>query len=72
MKKNKILNILMYCLLAALIVVVIVTAIVLNAKRNKLEKLKKANDEIEKKLPPTNGNEQSENKIFFKNIIIFY
>lgn len=71
MKTNKIWNILMYCLLAALVIVVIVTAIVLNAKKNKLENLKKANDEIEKNLPPKNNNDK-ENKIFLKNVIIFY
>ena len=69
LNKEKKVKIIIWVLLALLILFVIITSIILNYKAKKLEDITKKNDAI--KPMPSNG-ELKANKIFFKNIVIFY
>lgn len=67
MKKQKWINIALWGGLALLILVVIITAMILHSKRQKLDDLKDKNDIVK----PEEGANLQENKIFFKNFEIF-
>ena len=67
MKKQKLINILVWTALAVLVVVVIITGIILHTKKKELADLKDKNEIVS----PEGTSNIEENKIFLKNFVIF-
>lgn len=66
-KKQKLINILVWTALAVLVVVVIITGIILHTKKKELADLKDKNEIVS----PEGTSNIEENKIFLKNFVIF-
>lgn len=66
-KKRKI-NILLTVIIALLVIFVVITSIVLYQRQKKLDDLKEKNEVVK----PDEEGDIAENKIFLKNVIIFY
>ena len=69
-KTNTLKNILLYCGLALVITITIITAIVVHHQKKKLDDLNDKNQQIEDSLD-NNTEIYKENKIFFKNLLNF-
>ena len=71
MKKEKWANIALWVGLATLVMLVIITSIILHAKRQKLEDLNHKNDIVKPDESQENQSQMKNNKIILKNIEIF-
>ena len=69
-KTNTLKNVLLYCGLALVITITIITAIVVHHQKQKLDDLNDKNQQIEDSLD-NNAEIYKENKIFFKNLLNF-
>ena len=67
MKKQKLINVLVWSALAVLVIVVIITGIILHTKKKELADLKDKNEIVS----PEGTSNIEENKIFLKNFVIF-